>query len=324
MLVKERLEKQVQGCLFVEEVSNSYAGFKVTVITKDSIEWIKKELSDEYKLVQNFGTYLLGSNSVDTLIHHWAKGRIYQRNKGMSVSKKTYPVRDAINLLKSYNQSHINHPKDCLKLIEFAMSLVEKKTKVITFGMDTDSLEFLFDDSKKPSKKNLVTDMSSNAVSKMLQLTIDAFYELGIKFQKVQINSGYRTHEKQAGIMMKLSNLDAYGITQYFVKYLKLIKAGDEAIYTAYYEENKGTDKGHFSNKIKADIPTLVSDVKTNGVEQVLINYMKIQEYAPSKHPYHIAYDIDINTSTTYMFNKIKRRGTIAPITTYFLSKNLF
>ena len=289
MLVKERLEKQVQGCLFVEEVSNSYAGFKVTVITKDSIEWIKKELSDEYKLVQSFGTYLLGSNSVDTLIHHWAKGRIYQRNKGMSVSKKTYPVRDAINLLKSYNQSHINHPKDCLKLIEFAMSLVEKKTKVITFGMDTESLKFLLLPSEYSNSISYYNKLNnSEAKSKFVKALIDTFYSMGVKYVPVVITDGFRTMDEQA------ERVNKRGCPYYMDK----VKSGSDSY--PYLETLKKIYDDHL------DMETVLStaQIEAGAKEEIrkhkgdLLATLKalINEYFnPSKHTIGQSLDIRIH-----------------------------
>ena len=310
--------KELQG---TDRLSTIGENKTIIIMTDDGVKIWANTKGHVKNILSEYANKFLQSNGYSALLWNWSRSGFYCDRAKISPKIQTYHITKAIALLKKYSGNFSLTIDEMIELASFVESLASKTANTFTFGTDTDSLNFLFDDSKKPSKKNLVTDMNKNAIDNLFELTTNAFYELGIKFKKVQINSGYRTAYDQAGIMLKPStNLSHYKTTEYFIKYLQFVKAGDEATYTAYYEENKGTNKGDFDNRIGNKNGQLITDVQTRGIQTVLGDYIENKDYQPSPHPYHRAYDIDKNISTDYMYKQHKGGKSDKYTTHYHIS----
>ncbi|MGL5956207.1 MAG: hypothetical protein ACRC0X_06330 [Brevinema sp.] len=191
------------------------------------------------------------------------------------------------------------------ELADLIRSFEYHKEKTFVFSIeDTESLKFLFDEREKKSIAHLTTNMETYAIDGLMSLIVDAFIYHKSNFEKIQINSGYRTPEEQAEIMLELKDLSKYDATRYFIEYLRLVEKGNKNDYEAYYKTYDS--KGEFTNRIGDNNPQLIVDVQTKGILSVLTQYIENKDYEPSHHPYKRAYDIKKNTSTPYLFNKHK------------------
>ncbi|MGL4560696.1 MAG: hypothetical protein ACRCV0_00200 [Brevinema sp.] len=143
------------------------------------------------------------------LLENWAKGRLYVNAIRKSISTKTYPIKDAQDLLAKINRSAFKS-NECQDLVIFVNSLIEKKAKTFVFGMDQVSLEFLLDwnatdrDGTSTGSYFHKSGVKDSCKKGLISLLEKVFYDLGNKYQPVQITSSFRTSGDQARIMSDL------------------------------------------------------------------------------------------------------------------------
>ncbi|MGL4561462.1 MAG: hypothetical protein ACRCV0_04145 [Brevinema sp.] len=171
--------------------------------------------------------YILKSTNVNYLLENWAKGRLYLNAIRKSISTKTYPIKDAQDLLAKFNKSAFK-ANECQDLVIFANSLIEKKARVFTFSNDKASLEFLL------NLHRISEGKTSEEYFKTVPKIQDKILELLCRdtFYAIAFTSRLRTAKDQAKVIAdKLSSETLYSyyksknVNGKATKFYKLIEA---------------------------------------------------------------------------------------------------
>ncbi|MGL4561023.1 MAG: hypothetical protein ACRCV0_01870, partial [Brevinema sp.] len=318
-LAQKRMKNQ--GVDFLEKISSN----QFVAMKKEAPEEVMVKFALERNLLKEYAQYILKSTNVNDLLENWAKGRLYVNAIRRSISTKTYPIKDAQDLLAKFNRSAFK-ANECQDLVIFANSLIDKKARVFTFGMDQASLEFLFDlkwaygscdrDGSPTTTKAKLEDKKFQARDTLIKYAIQAFYALGKDFTPIKINSGYRTHGWQADYLVKNSGTwGDYDTTKKLMEFTRDIYNGmvdkeyalkvyykeiedSELLYriTNLYNYQKLFNEGYIA-KLKQNDQTTWIDV----LEEIFIADL----YSPSPHPdgYTVDLQISDNKGGEWIYN---------------------
>ncbi|MGL4560719.1 MAG: hypothetical protein ACRCV0_00315, partial [Brevinema sp.] len=161
--------------------------------------------------------YILKSTNVNYLLENWAKGRLYLNAIRKSILTKTYPIKDAQDLLAKFNRSAFK-ANECQDLVIFANSLIEKKARIFSFGIDQVSLEFLLSKEIYDSKTSLqrINDPKFSAKKEFLDVLTKTFYSLNLKYVPVLVTGTIRSAKTQVDILMKKLTNTSKNMYQYY------------------------------------------------------------------------------------------------------------
>ncbi|MGL4561026.1 MAG: hypothetical protein ACRCV0_01885, partial [Brevinema sp.] len=300
-LAQKRMKNQ--GVDFLEKISSN----QFVAMKKEAPEEVMVKFALERNLLKEYAQYILKSTNVNDLLENWAKGRLYVNAIRRSISTKTYPIKDAQDLLAKFNRSAFK-ANECQDLVVFANSLIDKKARVFTFGMDQASLEFLLLSSEYSNSIVYYNKLTNSAKQKFSKALIETFYVMGIKYIPVVITDGYRTFEEQAqrvygrGCSYYMNHLEDKTGDSYF--YLEILK---------YIYEDKQELETVFDNApslIKQDAKDIIR--KYQGDLLTTLKALIPEYFNPSKHTIGQSLDIRIRNGhyeTAEIIKGILRKG---------------
>ena len=308
---------------------SSYAGKNIVMMTNNSIQhWFDSQKGIIERLILYAKIILKNVTDFSNLTENIKQSGFYAHNCSINNSCKTYKVSEAKKILQLYN-SNIGDLSlsQMQELGSFLNSFVHYEAKVFEFSVDETSLEFLFDNKEKGGTRERGggstytsleqiknTKLTTNAKTGLVNATANAFYELGVKFQKVIINSGYRTHGWQADYMVKNPNswqkyditrklmsfcLDIYNgvLTQEYIQKVRDKTIEDKKLLNRINDLHKSTElfsKGYIQ-RITPSNQTVLIDV----LEDIFIADI----YSPSPHPDSHTVDLQANSSGQWIYD---------------------
>ncbi len=305
---------------------SSYAGKNIVMMTNNSIQhWFDSQKGIIERLILYAKIILKNVTDFSNLTENIKQSGFYAQNCSINNSCKTYKVSEAKNILQLYN-SNIGDLSlsQMQELGSFLNSFVHYEAKVFEFSVDETSLDVLFKlDHKFGSRnrggsetttKDKLNDSSFQAKKILTDHASKAFYALGLKFEKVMINSGYRTHGWQADYMVKNPNswqkyditrklmsfcLDIYNgvLTQEYIQKVRDKTIEDKKLLNRINDLHKSTElfsKGYIQ-RITPSNQTVLIDV----LEDIFIADI----YSPSPHPDSHTVDLQANSSGQWIYD---------------------